>query len=172
LSGAGPLLQELLDREAIKELKARYFRSVDGRDWDEFRKLFVDDAQFHAGVARGPLSGADAFVAFVRDVVERNDARTVHRGHTPEITIDGPADAHGRWLLADYIEWPSDPDTGKRRGMRGYGHYDTYRKIDGVWKIASQGLTYLRIDPLPPDPLPCYQTRVWPSSAGTVVGNP
>ena len=164
--GTGSLLRELLDREAIKELKARYFRCVDGRDWNGFRQLFMDDASFPSGAARGAIEGADEFVTYVREVIEGNHARTVHRGHMPRITIDGPTDAHGSWVLADYIEWPPDGKTGERRGMRGYGRYeDSYRKVDGVWKVASQRLTYLRVDPLLPEPLPgrilrpAYQTR-------------
>jgi hypothetical protein len=39
------MVQELLDREAIKELKARYFRLVDEQDWDAYRQLFTDDAR-------------------------------------------------------------------------------------------------------------------------------
>jgi SnoaL-like protein len=148
------LVQELLDREAIKELKARYFRCVDARDWDGLRETLADDARFEL-MGMETIEGGDAFVAFTREVIESREARTVHRGHTPEITIDGPAEAHGRWMLADYIEWPSDPETGQRRGMRGCGLYqETYRKVHGDWRIATWRLDYVRIDPLAPDPLP------------------
>ena len=31
--------------------------------------------------------------------------------------------------------------------MHGYGHYhDTYRKVDGSWRIAGADLTRLRVD--------------------------
>ena len=50
----------------------------------------------------------------------------------PELTIDGPTDAHGAWGLADYLEWPGGPKDGVRHGYRGYGHErETYRKVDG-----------------------------------------
>jgi hypothetical protein len=39
--------------------------------------------------------------------------------------------------------------------VKGYGHErETYRKVDGQWKIASMHLAYLRFDPLPATPLP------------------
>jgi hypothetical protein len=149
------LLQELLDRELIKELKARYFRFLDAQDWEAFRQVFTDDARFEL-MEGETIVGADAFVTMVRGVQgDEQRARTVHHGHMPELSIDGPADARGSWVLADYVEWASDPETGVRRGIKGYGRYDeTYRKVDGDWKIATWRLNYLRMDPLPREPLP------------------
>jgi ketosteroid isomerase-like protein len=144
-------LQELLDREAIRELKARYMRFVDTKDWDGFRACFTDDATFQ--VMDYPLiEGADTFVAYVREHVGE---KTAHHGHMPELTIESPTEASGTWALADYVEWSPDPDTGGRRGFKGFGRYDeTYRKVDGEWKIATWRLSYLRMDPLMPEPLP------------------
>jgi hypothetical protein len=145
------LLQQVLDREAIKELKARYWRFVDAKDWDGFRQVFADDVQVRI-MDMDPIEGADGFLDYVRGAV---GARTVHHGHTPEITIDSPTEAHGTWALADYVEWEPDSATGARRGFKGYGRYDeTYRKVDGAWKIASMRLSYIRMDPLMPEPLP------------------
>jgi SnoaL-like domain len=143
-------LTQLLDLEELRKLKARYFRLLDAQDWDGFRTLFTDDAHFELQGAE-PIDGADAFVAFTSKQLK--GARTVHHGHQPELTIDSPTEAHGCWVLADYVEWPSA--SGTRRGIKGYGRYDeTYRKRDGVWRIASWRLTYARMDPLPREPLP------------------
>jgi SnoaL-like domain len=149
-------VQELQDRWEIAELKARYFRIVDEKDWDAWRGLFTDDATFDLGDGR-LREGADAFVDGVHGMLDGAPGRavSVHRGHMPELTIDSPTEAHGRWGLADYIEWPADPESGERRGYRGYGHeLETYRKVDGVWKIATWRLVYIRMDPLPRQPLP------------------
>ena len=40
------LLRELLDREAIKETKARYCRFLDAHDWEGFRSIFVGDCTY------------------------------------------------------------------------------------------------------------------------------
>ncbi len=145
-------VRELQDREAIKELKARYFRLLDAQDWAGFRQCFTDDAWFDVQ-GRPMVHGADAFVAEAENVTA--GAKTLHHGHMPELTIDGANDAHGLWMLADYLEWPPDPETRERRGMKGYWQYEeTYRKVDDVWKIASLRLRPRRIDPLPREPLP------------------
>jgi SnoaL-like protein len=147
-------LQELLDREAIRQLKARYFALLHAQDWDGFRALFTDDV--HAEEEGLPaIDGGDAFVDLVRELLDGTGTWATLHGHMPEITIDGPADAHGSWMLDAYVEWPSDPETGERRGLEGYGRYDeTYRKIDGEWRISSLRVTYQRVDPLLPTPLP------------------
>ena len=146
------VVQELLDREAIKELKARYFRSVDAKDWDAFRGVFTDDLRVQI-MDGDPIEGADAFVTFARQAL--GGARSAHHGHMPEIDFDSPTEARGIWSFADYIEWPADPETGARRGMKGYGNYhETYRKDGGDWRIASLRLVYRRMDPLYPEPLP------------------
>ena len=37
-------LQDILDVEEIKQLKARYFRTLDTRAWEEFAQVFARDA--------------------------------------------------------------------------------------------------------------------------------
>ena len=146
------LSQELLDRAAIKELKARYFRLVDAKDWQAWREVFTDDVHVRLPDLE-PFVGADTWVAFVADGMAAT--QSAHHGHMPELTLDGPTEAHGLWSLADYVEWPPDPETGERRGQKGYGRYtETYRKVGGEWKIATMQIDYLRVDPLPPEPLP------------------
>ena len=39
--------QQLWEIEQIKQLKARYFRLMDTKDWDAWRELFTDDCVHH-----------------------------------------------------------------------------------------------------------------------------
>lgn len=148
-------VEELLAWKEITEVRAKCFRTVDDKDWEGLRSTFTDDCTFDFGDGN-IIEGADAWVAVVREQVEQNGvAVTVHRASLPEITIDGPTTAHGLWQLNDYLEWPPDPETGERRGIMGYGREtDEYRKVDGEWKISSWTLSYIRLDPLLPTPLP------------------
>jgi len=147
------LLQELLDRESIKETRARYCRFLDAQDMEGFRSLFADGCTYEV-VGFDPIEGADNFVASTREYVAENTALTAHHVHNPEITFVSPTEARVTHALADYVEWPS-LETGERVGFKGFGRYDeTYKKIDGEWKIASWRLSYTRMDPVGPDPLP------------------
>jgi hypothetical protein len=140
--------EQLLEIEAIKQLKARYFRYMDTKDWTRFASVFAADAEIDvtddAGPEAGLVSGRDEIAASIERAV--GAARTVHHGHMPEIELTGRDTARGVWAMFDYVEWPA----GKGRvGLNGYGHYiESYRKIDGAWRIASMKLARLRVDPL------------------------
>ncbi len=67
-------------------------------------------------------------------------AQSIHHVHAPEVELVDAANAHGIWAMDDYV-------TSGFGSFRGYGHYiEAYRKIDGIWKIASWRLKRLRID--------------------------
>lgn len=124
--------------EAIKSLKARYFRLMDQKDWAAIREVFTDDYVLDAtGTgATDILTGADAMVELLEQSLQ--DTVTAHHGHMPEIEVLSDTEATGIWALADLIVFPD----GSR--VQGYGHYhDTYRKEDGVWKIATSTVTRL-----------------------------
>ena len=148
------LLQQLLDREAIKEVKARYCRFTDAKDWEGFRTLFADDCTYQVEDFEPIMKGADTFVAMTREKLGDKSTRTAHHMHTPEITFVSPTEARVTHALADYIEWLS-LQSGVRVGFKGFArYYETYKKINGEWKIATWRLSYTRIDPVGPDPLP------------------
>ena len=132
------------DIEAIKQLKARYFRTMDTKAWDEMRKVFTDGVVIDTTEAGGPaITGADDFVAFLRQTLA--DAVTVHHGHMPEIELTSATTASGVWALQDFIHWPN----GVR--LHGAGHYhETYEKTADGWRIASSRLTRLHADITPP----------------------
>jgi uncharacterized protein (TIGR02246 family) len=128
------------DVEAIKQLKARYFRTMDTKNWAAMRRLFTDDVVMDTTASGGGVvTGADVFMVFLQQTLA--DVVTVHHGHMPEITLTSSTTATGIWALHDEIEWPD----GTR--MRGDGHYhETYKLAGGEWRIASSTLTRLRMD--------------------------
>jgi len=128
------------DIESIKQLKARYFRAMDTKDWSGFRQVFTDDVVIDTTASGGSaVAGADAFLAYLQPLLQ--EAITVHHGHMPEIEITSPSTATGIWALEDIIVWPDG------RHMRGYGHYhETYELVGGAWKIKSSTLTRLHLD--------------------------
>ena len=145
-------LQQLIDYKAIVELKARFGRFADVQDWQGYRGVFTDDCEFDFGggqIVTGGQIGTDMIAAMLDGAV------SVHRAYMPEIDFVGPDEAKGIWAVNDYIEWAPDPATGERAGQMGYGReYETYKKIDGAWKIAHWRLRYDRLDPLLRQALP------------------
>lgn len=140
------LLERLLDIEAIKQLKARYFRAIDTKQWDDFGDVFTVDARLEVPEVDMVVDGRADIVAAVSGALTR--ATTVHHGHMPEIDVSGADTATGTWAMFDYVEWPA-PEGGDRVGLQGYGHYrEEYRREDGRWRIARSRLERLRVDPL------------------------
>lgn len=133
----------LAEIEAIKQLKARYFRLLDTKQWDAWREVFSDD--FAAEVEGGDVHPTIHF-ANREEMVARNreilaEVVTVHHGHTPEITLTGPDSASGVWAMMDLLKLGA--------GFRGYGHYhEEYVKRAGRWQIRHLRLTRLAVVPL------------------------
>ena len=134
------------DIEEFKQLKARYFRTMDTKDWDGMRQVFTDGVVMDTSESGGGVvTGADEFMAFLRDVLA--DAVTVHHGHMPEITLTSDTTATGVWAMEDTIRWPDGTK------LHGFGHYhETYERADGTWRIASSTLTRLLVDFAAPEP--------------------
>jgi hypothetical protein len=139
------------DIEAIKQLKARYFRFLDTKKWAAWRALFTDDAIFE-GTSR-PFAGPDDVRAATSAWLE--EAVTVHQGLMPEISLTGPDEATGIWAMQDIVQFRGPIQAGAYRGLTGFvgfGHYEeAYRRLGGGWKISRLRLTRLRIDPLRED---------------------
>ena len=121
----------LADLEEIKQLKARYFRLLDTKQWKEFGDVFTDDCALANGpIEDGVVIGRDEIVAYVKRGVER--LNTVHHGHMPEIEFTGPDSASGIWAMFDRLRADGFE-------LDGWGHYhEDYRRCnDGRWRIAS-----------------------------------
>lgn len=142
----------------IRQLKARYFRLMDTRDWDALGEVFCRDAVFDCSEGarctpiggeprgwEGPVTqGREAIVAWIRANFE--DHTSVHHGHGHEIWIDSPTEAHGTIAMEDYLR-KLDRAT---MVLHAAGHYhERYRIEDGEWRIAHTRLTRLFNDVAP-----------------------
>ena len=138
-------LEDLLDIHAIQQLKHRYLRCLDQKDWDTLRTCFTEDAQASYGGGAKELSGRDAIMAFLTESMGSEGMLTSHRCTQPEIDLVGPGEATGTWALEDVV---IHQDFGVT--IHGASFYeDTYKKVDGQWQVASTGYkrTYEEIWP-------------------------
>jgi SnoaL-like domain len=127
--------------EEIRRLKARYFRCVDTKAWDEFAELFTDDVVIEfAESTSGARTKAEFVAAARRHFI---DAVSVHHGHEPEIEILDDTHATGVWPMYDLVEVPT---YSAYVSHTGWGHYiESYRReADGAWRISASRLTRLK----------------------------
>lgn len=150
-------IERLLAIEDIKQLKARYFRGLDTKDWELYAGVFADDARIDVrgsadsseGEAKSAIDGFNneamitdgtAMAAFVARIT--GGTVTAHHGHMPEIDILSPTSAKGIWAMEDRL-W--QPPGALARLMHGWGHYhETYEKRGGRWFITGMRITKLR----------------------------
>ena len=130
---------DFADWVAITNLKARYCRLLDTKDWAGWAGLFTADLVLDATGSGGPrIEGCDAAVASVRASIDA--AKTVHQVHSPEIEIAGDT-ATAIWAMQDWLTFPNG------RTIAGNGHYhEAYVREDGMWRIARSALTRLTLD--------------------------
>jgi uncharacterized protein (TIGR02246 family) len=139
--------EQLLAIEEIKQLKARYFRCLDTKDWSGFEAVFAPQATVDYTPPGGnstdwSTSGRAKILAFVRQAIE--PAVTVHHGHMAEIEVTSATTASAIFAMEDRIWWP---EGSRRRALHGWGHYhETYEKPEGKWLIKTLRLTRLRVE--------------------------
>jgi hypothetical protein len=133
---------DLASIEEVRQLKYRYFRTLDLKLWDEFGDCLAEDivARYGTQAMDKPLhydNRADV-VTFMSENLGP-EVVTIHVAGHPEITVDGDT-ATGSWVFEDTVIVPDF-----KLMIRGGGYYvDDYRKdADGRWRIS--GTKYERI---------------------------
>lgn len=130
-------IQRLEDRASLQDLAVRYFLATDDDDFTALADCFAPDATFKAsGFAGG--QGRDAIMDFLNEA-RRHMGQTVHSLNMVQLEFGQDGDAAG--VVTAHLEL----------GMAGqslYGavrYYDQYRRIDGVWRIASREMKIVHI---------------------------
>jgi len=137
-------LERLVAIEDIKQLKARYYRFLDTKQWDDFETVFTEDAvmdvrnpdrivETDEGLYRGNR--------VIRQFAERalGNGTSTDRAFLPEITVTSATEASGIWAQEDRLTWPPG---NVNTALEGFGYeYETYEKIGDAWRIKSTRLT-------------------------------
>lgn len=135
-------LEAFNDWLEICELKARYCRLLDAKDWAAWTELFTEDFVGDTSEAQGDIvRGRQAFVAYVQQSLGRPSRITAHQVHNPEIELTSATTAKAVWAMEDVVR------INFLINVQGRGHYtETYEKQEGRWLLKSSKLTRLRLD--------------------------
>ena len=119
------------DVEQIKQLKYRYLRTLDTKQWVEFEDCFLPDATAdYAGLVFGDRA---ELVGYLRENMGEG-LLSMHQVHHPEISVEGDA-AIGTWYLQDRVLVP-DMDFV----LEGAAFYeDRYARTEAGWKVSHTG---------------------------------
>jgi hypothetical protein len=140
-------LQELLDKQAIQELVARYARTLDWLDDDGQAGCYWPDAAIDYGFFKGI---AAEFVPVVMQV-ERSTGRRWHLLAPLSVKLTSPTTAQGECygIAVGLRREGEEPYKGNMYGGR---YLDTYEKRGDEWRIASRRYIMDWTLPMPDQP--------------------
>jgi uncharacterized protein (TIGR02246 family) len=125
------LIQELIDREAIRTLPVRYCHCVWQKDSASWANLFTDDGKISTTDSSMPQAqGREALRKMIAGGLETSQPRPFIHNHVVELL--GPDRAKGTC----YVEVRLLRD-GKLHHMTGW-YDDEYAKERGEWKFKSR----------------------------------
>lgn len=139
----------LLQIEQIRQLKYRYFRAIDTHDWVLLATCLAQEVTTQLDSGTYVFDGRDAFIAGLKQLMDRPTLLSRHHGHHPEIELIAPDRACGMWYLEDQVINLDDDWMVQGTAL----YQDEYIKRDGAWLILSTG--YRRVldtltTPIPP----------------------
>lgn len=136
--------EDLVEIEKIRQVKARYFRLMDMKKWDEWKMVFCEDALIDSTQDGSPLlHGREAFYEFLPSILE--GVKTVHHGHMSEVELTSPTTATSITSMEDMLWWPKSKGGNHLWGVGWY--FEKYRKdADGEWRILEMRLRRIRVE--------------------------
>ena len=154
---------DLVEIEAIKQLKYKYMRCLDQKRWDEIAECFTPDATAAYSGGKYSYQGRDAIIEFLSTSMGADSFHSAHQVHHPEIELTGESTAKGTWSLQDTVietQWDII--------IRGAAFYeDTYSKADGTWRISHTGYKRLFEEMMSRKDIPSLKlTASWWSTGG------
>ncbi|OBG30354.1 nuclear transport factor 2 family protein [Mycobacterium sp. 852002-51057_SCH5723018] len=128
--------QDLVDIEAIKQVKYRYLRALDTKHWDDFADTLAEDIKADYGPSIGNelhFTNRTELVDYMRTSLGPN-VITEHRVTHPDITVTGDT-ATGSWYLQERVIVADFNFM-----LIGAAFYrDSYRRTETSWKISGTG---------------------------------
>jgi uncharacterized protein (TIGR02246 family) len=135
------LIQEVIDREAIRTLPVRYCHCVWQKDANSWANLFTDDGEISTTDPSMPRAqGRDALRKMIASGLDTSQPRPFIHNHVVELV--GPDRARGTC----YVEVRLLRD-GKKQYMTGW-YDDEYAKERGEWKFKSRRINIASMEPV------------------------
>lgn len=131
-------LQQLIDREAIRDLVLLYSRAIDRKDVELLRDLYTEDAtDSHGDSFDGPAEG-------YCDFIEQSLPYMPYSGHhvcNHMVNVEGD-EGNGEVYALAYHVIPGK-DGSREEDFMAVRYIDNYRRCaDGKWRFSKRVVTY------------------------------
>ena len=128
------VIQELVDKAAIRELMMKYARGIDRRDLDLIAYGFTPDA--HTNYDDGEQQGLEEIISCLRTATSRFD-RSTHFMGDQEIQISGDT-ADVETYAIDYLLYTIEAK--QYQSIGGPRYQDKMVRRDGRWLVQHRSL--------------------------------
>ena len=132
-------LQQLIDKDAIRELVACYSRAIDRKDFELLRDLYTEDGTDSHGEAYN--GAAEGYFQFI----EQSVPHLPYSGHyvcNHLISVDGDEGNGEVYALAYHVVPGASGSGGLEEFLMVMRYVDTYRRCaDGKWRFSSRYVT-------------------------------
>jgi hypothetical protein len=124
-------LQEVIDRDEIRQLLYTYARGVDRGDFDLIKSVFLPEATDHHGHYDGPA------LRFAKSVVSRGDELGVpgNQHHITNMTIEVNGDTARAESYFLAFQHQNDNGTGIGLAIMAGRYLDVLERRNGTWGI-------------------------------------
>ena len=151
---------KLMAIEEIRQLPLKYTRYINQRDWDRWVNLFTDESDYWQYTIGKVVSGPKGWRTHLDAVgMTSNKMHSLFQNlGDVEIELLSPTTARGVWQEV-FLFWMPAGETPTKGFLVGPGeqsrtyaiYYQTYRKVNGKWKIDTNIPSPIRTErgPLP-----------------------
>ncbi|MEH3154704.1 MAG: nuclear transport factor 2 family protein [Gordonia paraffinivorans] len=126
-------VQEISDRLELQQLLTDYATAVDRRRFDDLHDLFTADAHIDYSAVGGAVGTPAEIVPWLRENLALF-AAYYHLNANVDLHVDGD-DAGGTVMCFNPMVFAGDEGAMLTVGV---WYHDTYRRVDGRWRIASR----------------------------------
>lgn len=149
-------IENLIEKDKIREIMSRYVRYADQRDWSKLASLFTMEGEFIPldleGKAILHLTGREQIANILSENV--GHATVIHHLFSYEINMSAKTAASGVFSMEDYILYPDNGEISPTtksgsffRTMHGFGHYHVdFIRLGDQWNIRKLLQTRIKLD--------------------------
>lgn len=136
-------LDDVVAKQAIRDLFARYFRCVDRKQFEQLRSVYHPDAYDDHGLYRGDVEGLISWLTSRHSAIEQS----THMIGNCLIEVDGDvahAETYGLLVQHERLDRATFADSTDlyRRMLLGIRYADRVERRAGVWRIARHEVIY------------------------------
>ena len=128
-------LQELLDRQALRELMVRYYRAVDRRDWEALKSVFAPDAHLNYNNGTFDGQGVERIIEFIKPVARSR--ASMHFMGQQSVELQGDSARMETYGIANGVR-ARESGGPERTGGQALRYQDQLVRTPAGWRVKAR----------------------------------